>query len=583
MDIFISSNGRENADGTKEKPICSFKCALKFIENNRTNSEQVIVYVREGKYRIDESIKMSGIENVSFVAYKNEHVVLTAGKKLYKNSFTPSEHDGIYEVDLSQYINGTITQDAFGIKEKNTSCFPVIKKGDRHFELSRWPKKGYLKIEQASEEEKSFVSKEIADSHDTYFYGFPKWEWADCALPIDRIENNRIYLKKTPGFGVFNGSNFCFMNVFEKMENGEWCFSGEKNKLYFYEKPEDGIEFSYAEFPLITMSDCSNILVKGITFEMTRVNGVECVGGENIRFEHCVFTDMGKTAVVFGSNERGAGLDIGSIGYSGDGGKNNGIENCIIHSIGMGGVSISGGDRENLIPCGNYVKNCEIFDYALFAKCYRPAVSMFGVGCIVSGNKIHGGDHMGIGFEGNEHIIEGNDIYDVCRFSDDAGAIYTLRDWTFCGSVIRNNYIHDINSGIGKQGVFAIYLDDCSGTIKIYGNLFERVPVALMVHGGRNIEFYNNIIKDTTQAFRLLKHHKEMIDKCQIILANRIGLIDINKPCWDKYSIIRTILEDEPREPKYITINDNLLINSDVGIIQKNIEMYGRIDNKILR
>ncbi len=51
---------------------------------------------------------------------------------------------------------------------------------------------------------------------------------------------------------------------------------------------------------------------------------------------------------------------------------------------------------------------------------------------------------MAIGWSGNENIIEFNEIYNVVLETNDAGAIYSGRDPSMQGNVIRYNYFHDI-------------------------------------------------------------------------------------------------------------------------------------------
>lgn len=62
-------------------------------------------------------------------------------------------------------------------------------------------------------------------------------------------------------------------------------------------------------------------------------------------------------------------------------------------------------------------------------------------------------------FNGNDHLMEYNEINDVCYESNDAGAIYAGRNWRMRGNVIRYNYLHDI-SGFEGKGCVGVYLDD---------------------------------------------------------------------------------------------------------------------------
>ena len=55
----------------------------------------------------------------------------------------------------------------------------------------------------------------------------------------------------------------------------------------------------------------------------------------------------------------------------------------------------------------------------------RPAVSVNGMGHHVAHNLIHDGPHNAILLNGNDHLIELNEIHSVCFESNDAGAIYS--------------------------------------------------------------------------------------------------------------------------------------------------------------
>lgn len=76
---------------------------------------------------------------------------------------------------------------------------------------------------------------------------------------------------------------------------------------------------------------------------------------------------------------------------------------------------------------------------------------------------------MAIRFAGNYHIIQNNDIYNVCYETSDVGVIYTLRDWTFHGNQVCNNLIHDIIISL-EFGLAAVYLDDMVSGIQVERN-----------------------------------------------------------------------------------------------------------------
>ena len=53
---------------------------------------------------------------------------------------------------------------------------------------------------------------------------------------------------------------------------------------------------------------------------------------------------------------------------------------------------------------------------------------------------------MAIHLHGNDHLVERNEIHDVCLETDDSGAIYLGQDPTYRGNRVRHNFIHDIGN-----------------------------------------------------------------------------------------------------------------------------------------
>ena len=98
-------------------------------------------------------------------------------------------------------------------------------------------------------------------------------------------------------------------------------------------------------------------------------------------------------------------------------------------------------------------------------------------------------------FGGNDLRFERNEISHVCEESNDAGAIYTGRNWTARGNVVKQNYLHDI-SGFRGRGCVGVYLDDMLSSVDIVENLFVNVTRAAMIGGGRDNNVVNNIFVD---------------------------------------------------------------------------------------
>jgi hypothetical protein len=154
--------------------------------------------------------------------------------------------------------------------------------------------------------------------------------------------------------------------------------------------------------------------------------------------------------------------------------QNDTIANCQIMNNGTGGVIISGGDRRTLKPGNNLVYNCEFFGNSRRNETYSPSVKLFGVGNTVRECYFHDQRHQSIGYQGNNFIIERNLFARDCQDSDDMGVIYTGRDPSARGTIIRRNFFTDILPPNHDTKMCAIYVDDGSGGITIEQNIFCR-------------------------------------------------------------------------------------------------------------
>ena len=170
-----------------------------------------------------------------------------------------------------------------------------------------------------------------------------------------------------------------------------------------------------------------------------------------------------------------------------------GIATSDISDTGEGGVLLSGGDRRTLAPAGLFVRDCRIVRFARIGHTFKPAVDIHGVGNIVAGNYIAEAPNFAVMFQGNDHLIEGNEITDVVNDTSDAGALYSSHDWTARGTIIRGNFLHDIK---GRQPGFetkGVYLDDYTSGIAVRGNLFLRVEKPVFIGGGRDNLIEGNV------------------------------------------------------------------------------------------
>ncbi|MBQ9995771.1 MAG: right-handed parallel beta-helix repeat-containing protein [Clostridia bacterium] len=388
-------------------------------------------------------------------------------------------------------------------------------------------------------------------------FGYPKYGWADMATPIDRIDPDTCEMEThyVSMYGIREHAPYYFFNVFEELDApGEWFLDRKTGMLYLYpdcDLASAEINLSLLKDNLIRFNNTSYVTLRGFTFTGTRNDALDLTG-DGITVENCVVKNVaGNAILVKGENCR--------------------VDGCEIHHTGRGGVQMTGGDRVTLTPSGNIVTNNHIHHIAEIFRTYQPAVQIVGVGAVCSHNCIHDSAHMAIGFSGNEHVMEYNEIYEVCQIADDSSAIYSGRDYTVCGNVVRCNFFHDMKSDADNHiGIFGMYCDDNLGSCTIEKNVFLRCQSALLLHGGHDMVFANNLIIDACPKSQYsLRFHK--YGYWDTLLPGgthdeRLKAVPWQGELWsEKYPHIADYLTWDPETeqciPHYCRIANNIIIN----------------------
>ena len=309
--------------------------------------------------------------------------------------------------------------------------------------------------------------------------GYWAWDWANTTERVESMDpDGRIQM--APPYGVYSykvGQRVRFYHILEEVrESGDYYIDSENLRVYLYafegmEKAE--LSVSLLREPMITLSGCKDVTVRGLTFARTCGEVLSAEFCENLKVDNCVMEQVGSAAVDI---HEGHGIAV---------------ENCTIHHCGDDGVLLYGGNRCTLEPLDAQINNNHIYEIAQASKCYHPGIHMIGVGMEARHNLIHDCPHTAIMFWGNEMKVTDNELYRVVLETGDAGAIYTGRDYTFRGNEVSHNYIHHLG-GVGF-GAMGIYNDDTvSGTV-MRNNYFESLTRGVMMGGGRDFVVQNNV------------------------------------------------------------------------------------------
>lgn len=528
----------------------------------------ITVFIRGGTYRMTKTFQLTSADSgtsgapIVYQSYNDEEVRLIGGREItgfkpiedptVRNRLTKEYQDKILQIDLkAQGI------DDFGELQPRGYDRPIYPAGlelffqDRPMQLARWPNQGWAKIESVPAGKDSGKFKYEGDrpkrwvqADDVWLHGYWTWDWADSYVRVKSINTEAKEITTHEPHGVYGytaGKRYYALNILEELdEPGEWFLDRKTGILYFWPpgKLDDGKAFvSILQEPIVAIEDASYITFRGLTIELVRGTACEMTGGSHNAIVDCRLRNIGNMAVII------------------NGGTANGVSGCEISQTGDGGINLAGGDRKTLMPANHYASNNHIHHYSRWSRTYRPAIKVSGVGNYAAHNFIHNGPHTAILFSGNDHLFEFNEVCNVCYETGDVGAFYTGRNWTTRGTIIRHNYLHDINSPC-SNGARAVYLDDLASGTTIFGNVFYKASRAAYIGGGRDNIVENNIFIECDLAAHIdargLGWAKEHVAKGgEWNMYRKLEAVNFDKPPYSqRYPKLAGILEDEPAVPK---------------------------------
>lgn len=610
---YVAVNGDDANPGTINAPLATFAAAR---DRARMTDKQVVVNVRGGIYRFSGSVDFSTQDkNVVFRAYHKEKVVLSGAQPVSAASFSKlnevaqnrlieqAARDEVVAVDLH-------TQ---GIEEYGKlmrfdhlmegDFAPALYYNDVMLPLGRYPNDGYLNIDQVVEKGTAYLPiykgedtttdpatcvpfsivsndsriSKYTEANDPWIFGYFRYNWADAQFgaKIDFENGNIITAKDLSAFGAVSGQRFYFFNLLEEIDRaGEWYLDRETGMLYLY--PADSelssakIEFSSYNDSFFEIDGSENLCFENLEMDKSIGNAFVLKNAKKIDINACTFSNISGTVVL------GEQLQDCTI------------RNCHAFQNGSTVFSLTGGDYETLTYSNNMILNNHIEDYGNIKETNSPGISVRGVGSTISHNEIHDAPHQAISYFGNEHVIEYNNIYDVCKNTSDAGAIYSGRRWQNRGNVIRYNYFHDIAQDVSNGGVHAVYLDDMHSSTAVYSNVFYQLSSVALYGGGRDNTFVNNLMIDCKTPFKMDARGASGTQQWDRLIEIMKTYLLVESPFYkntlwaQKYPSLVNILEDEPNVPKYNILRGNVLYNTDELSISANVRKYSTVEGSLV-
>lgn len=56
LEVYVAPNGNDASRGTKSQPFATLEKARDFVRENKVANQEIIVYLREGNYQLEETL-----------------------------------------------------------------------------------------------------------------------------------------------------------------------------------------------------------------------------------------------------------------------------------------------------------------------------------------------------------------------------------------------------------------------------------------------------------------------------------------------------------------------------------------------
>jgi hypothetical protein len=482
MQIFVSTEGNDQAPGTLEQPLASLHQAKLNIRKMKQDKRQspIDVLIREGVYDWEEPLVFTPEDSgsaqhpISYCAYPGESVVIRGCRRL-RLHWEPGQ-DGIWfahvdEAEGKAGVNGLFVN---GIRQI-CARFP---KYNHENPLMGGP--GYIHAAGGNDQlpdtelrfhAETFTAKRWSHPSTGIVHVFQSHYWGNMQYRIKDVDWDQKVIHLGEGgfqlqrsFGINENSRFYVENIREELDaEGEWFYAEEEGILYYY--PPAGLDLQQAEFTTghlhqlvefrgSSAEPISNLTLEGFTFTHTRSTFME------------VYEDLARGD--WSIHRGGAVFMEGAIDCA--------VKDCLFDSIGGNGVFINHFNRRNMVTGCKFERTGESAVCLVGAReavrMYQtwldvasgyspepdqnpgPLIDDYPDSCVISNNiirdiGIYGKQTAGVFISMSRRItVSHNTIYEVPR------AAVCINDGTWGGHIIEYNDIWETVRETGEHGPF---------------------------------------------------------------------------------------------------------------------------------
>ncbi len=549
--IFVSKAGKNSNPGTEALPLASLTAARDRARSSPGPLKPRIV-IGAGTYDLPLGLELDATDSGAAAqpliveAAEGQKVVLTNSRRIDAQAFKlvtdpatlnridPSLRNKIVELDL-RTMGLTHTKRYPDYFTDNGGLLELYC-NDRRMPISRYPNEGYMQMkrvlvngggQERAGDWKTFYDAGAKDagprpgtfeyrddrtarwaanvSRGVWLKGYWRVPWEDPAVRIASIDTEKktITLAAPVPGGIGNKYSRPEGNGKEIDCPGEWAIDFQDQKLYFY--PPVSLETA-----AIRIADNSEpvISLRGASFVELRNLQVSCAHGDGVVIEG------GQQNRVLGCTVR----NVGSYGMRLSGGTKHEALSNDVYATGAGGIWLGGGDDQAnpRLPAAHRVVNNHIHHFGELQKVYAPGINAgftgggggghhVAVGMYIAHNLVHDGPHAGVLHGSWDHVMEYNEIFRVCKISNDMGYFYCYDEYKRSGNrTFRYNFMH--NSPLAD----GIYFDGDNRNDLVYGNLVHIAGIgflykrAMTVENPLQLRCSNNIAVQCSTGYRFV-------------------------------------------------------------------------------
>ena len=522
--FFVATNGDDRADGTINRPFATLKRAQDAVRAlpRPLPAGGVAVYLREGKYRMQETLELTDRDagepgaEIVWRPWQNERVVLTGGWPVRGWRALGETDDPQVDAKARAHVVVADVKDAgfsammplnkFGYAITRTAEATDLYFRGKPCTLAREPNEGWFETKAIGTPANKTVVVDCGGLErwtrepELMACGYWDFHWCELSTQVEKVDPaastltlNMTFVKPdhAPYFLKPKRPYFLFNALCALDRPGEWYLDRASGRLYLWAEdgacPADG-DCVLSEFtkPFVSLSGVRDVRFSGLVLENGRGTAVTGTNCTRVVFSGNVIRNFGGNAVRLESCD--------TVSF----------EDNVLHTFGHAGLILRGGDRRTLTPASVRVVNNEIRDVERWRHTYSPCVDFAGVGAEIACNRLCDVPSSAIHLGGNDLLVLSNIVERAVLEPDDQGAVDIYNDPTFAGIYFGWNLWRDIGSPKpfpnASQGQAAIRFDDKISTMTVFGNQFVRCGKgnfgAVQINWGRNNVIDNNLFVD---------------------------------------------------------------------------------------